>query len=181
MHDTTVSSIIQNLFGNNDNRMLWVGLTDFKVKRYKNRTGWLWSDGSLLTNTELWGSTEPNNYNNIEDCVTVTAGGLYDTNCSVQHKLICQKAKSTHSGYFQIQSNKLTVSVPEMLKCIPTITLHQVSYYFQCAAHCASQPLASCRAFYYNEINGSCVLLPYLEVTLPIEVQQHWNKYVSIP
>ena len=180
MHDIIMSSIEQYLNNNNDNRKFLVGLTDYKNKRYRNKTGWLWSDGSSMTNTALWFWTEPNNGYNSEDCGLITKTGLHDIQCHHKNLFICQmKAKSTRSGYFKIQSNKLAQVVPKVLKC--TTASIKFCSVLRCGMHCAAQPLASCFAFYYNKMNGSCVLVPYLDVTLLIERQQHWVKYVSVP
>ena len=135
-----------------------------------------------MTNTALWHPSEPDNRHNAEDCAAISFDGIRDVECNSERKLICQqKIKSTHCGNFQVQSNRLIKSVSNIPKCVSTATVQQGRSVLQCARHCAAQPLASCYAFYYNKTNGSCVLVMYSDVTLSIEIQPHWMKYISLP
>ena len=135
-----------------------------------------------MANTALWRSNAPNNRDNAEDCVLISRNGLLDNGCDKTNKIICQaKTRFTHSSYFEIQSNRLQMSSSNTPKCLSTTTARQFSSALQCGMHCAAQNLASCYAFYYNEINGLCVFVPYTDVMLFAEKQEHWIKYASSP
>uniref|UniRef100_A0A1I8FQF3 C-type lectin domain-containing protein n=1 Tax=Macrostomum lignano TaxID=282301 RepID=A0A1I8FQF3_9PLAT len=59
---------------------LWIGANDFLVERYRNRTGWLWANGTQLP--ELgdsdWESGMPDDQSQNDDCMAVRGNGLRD-------------------------------------------------------------------------------------------------------
>ena len=71
----------------------WIGLSDLdKNDRFE------WSDGTDF-NYENWGSSEPNRYNGLEDCVELRSSGTWnDANCYVSLNFVCEKNISTPCG-----------------------------------------------------------------------------------
>lgn len=67
-------------------RYYWIGL-------YGTLTGsgsWLWSDGEL-PNYFDWGSKEPNNPRQDENCVAISSSGWIPTNCSNDYSFSCYR------------------------------------------------------------------------------------------
>ncbi|XP_043913734.1 pulmonary surfactant-associated protein D-like [Protopterus annectens] len=65
--------------------LAYLGVND----RMKEGT-FVYQDGQRLTYTN-WGSGEPNNYNNNEDCVTVSTDGEWnDVPCSLPYVVVCE-------------------------------------------------------------------------------------------
>ena len=173
-------SITKYLVSNGKKGRCFVGLSDLKIERFKSKTGWLWSDGSSLTKTELWISTEPDLM--FENCVGITRGGLYNMDCHLEKCFICeQKIKSfSSSRHFQLQSDKLPISSEKKLRCISTTNSQRFGSVLQCGIQCGAQLTDSCYGFYYNTMDGSCVFFPRSDVTLSIEVEQQWIKYAIV-
>ncbi len=65
---------------------LWMGMSD-----YASEGDWTWVDGASVNFTN-WGSGEPNNFGNDEDCMEVgyyANGKWNDNSCSEQHPFMC--------------------------------------------------------------------------------------------
>ena len=97
IHDASEINFIHQQTSKLGNLWFWIGL-------YRNKTtsdpkvGWIWSDGSNLTNPQ-WSTGEPNNYNNNERC-----GELYatkkvwnDNDCAKLFSSICKRKKGNFS------------------------------------------------------------------------------------
>ena len=64
----------------------WIGLH----RDPKNKSRWLWVDGSYVTYTN-WYNGEPNDNNGEEDCVEMSSTGKWnDQNCNDSVSYICE-------------------------------------------------------------------------------------------
>uniref|UniRef100_A0A8C2ATD5 Mannose receptor, C type 1b n=1 Tax=Cyprinus carpio TaxID=7962 RepID=A0A8C2ATD5_CYPCA len=76
----------------------WIG-----YRMYDPSVGFVWSDGSS-SSYQSWASDEPNNFNNIENCVEMrisiwdSDGAWNDVNCQDRKDWYCQIRKGTFSG-----------------------------------------------------------------------------------
>lgn len=86
----------------------WIGLTDFRIERGRNRSGWIWTDGSLEpTSVDLfWGASHPTKAN--RDCASTCwqSGKICVFSCNVDITPMCQvKSNSSlddrHTSYEQ--------------------------------------------------------------------------------
>uniref|UniRef100_A0A665UF68 C-type lectin domain-containing protein n=1 Tax=Echeneis naucrates TaxID=173247 RepID=A0A665UF68_ECHNA len=79
---------------------IWIGLSTLWIGLKHNPTegGYSWSDGTPLSHTN-WGSGEPNNHDNREECVEMvsstngTISWWNDLNCDAHQDWICMIAK----------------------------------------------------------------------------------------
>ena len=108
--------------------------------------------------------------------------GLDDNPCKGKRRFVCQKnTRSVFTGYFEIQSHRQNNFYSGDANCTFVTTAHAPSSSLQCGVICAAQPAESCVAFYYNQIVGSCHYIMYFDVTLNIEVELEWTKYIRVP
>uniref|UniRef100_A0A673L868 Macrophage mannose receptor 1-like n=1 Tax=Sinocyclocheilus rhinocerous TaxID=307959 RepID=A0A673L868_9TELE len=98
----------------------WIG-----YRMYDPSVGFVWSDGSS-SSYQSWASDEPNNLNNIENCVEMRIsiwdndGGWNDVNCQDRKDWYCQIRKGTfqsgklynetEDGWIQFQGSQYYVS-----------------------------------------------------------------------
>ncbi|XP_028395542.1 C-type mannose receptor 2-like [Dendronephthya gigantea] len=93
IHDSSEVNFINQETSKLSTFWFWIGL-------YRNKTtndakvGWIWSDGSNLTNPQ-WARGEPNNYRGNEKCGEIhTKRKLWnDNDCSKQFASICKRKK----------------------------------------------------------------------------------------
>ncbi|XP_052805094.1 uncharacterized protein LOC128234709 [Mya arenaria] len=67
----------------------WIGLK----RSPDNNTTWLWTDGSIKNESNnfiQWGSGEPNNYLDSEDCGEICNNVLNDKDCDIPRQSICE-------------------------------------------------------------------------------------------
>lgn len=70
----------------------WLGLNDWD----KEGT-WVWTDDSAVSFT-AWNPTEPNNWNNQEDCSILLGSGKWvDISCFSRIKPLCKRRKGMFS------------------------------------------------------------------------------------
>ncbi|XP_052805091.1 uncharacterized protein LOC128234708 isoform X2 [Mya arenaria] len=68
----------------------WIGLK----RSPDNKTTWLWTDGSIKNESNSfiqWGSGEPNNYLDSEDCGEINNHTLRDRDCGIPQQSICKR------------------------------------------------------------------------------------------
>jgi hypothetical protein len=74
----------------------WIGLIRQKTTS-DPKEGWIWSDGSNVTNPLQWVAGEPNNFQKIENCAEISAYGKWkkwnDESCSKLYSSICKRRK----------------------------------------------------------------------------------------
>ncbi|WAR05969.1 PLCL-like protein, partial [Mya arenaria] len=71
----------------------WIGLK----RSPDNETRWLWTDGSMRNESNkfiLWGSGEPNNYLDSEDCGEIWDNLLNDKDCNIPLQSICERPQN---------------------------------------------------------------------------------------
>ena len=84
-----------NVLATETNDDYWIGLSDSAKE-----DDWMWTDGTrlgLVHGYKNWGSNQPDNYGNNEDCVVIRresdpnySGRWYDQPCSRKKKYICE-------------------------------------------------------------------------------------------
>lgn len=67
----------------------FIGLNDLMTEQGIKRTGWLFSNGDIINDTNLWAEGQPNSINHSEDCVVVAKDGLNDVSCNAKYMFIC--------------------------------------------------------------------------------------------
>ncbi|RVE57147.1 hypothetical protein OJAV_G00213480 [Oryzias javanicus] len=94
--NSTVKYLMDHQNPSRPEEAFWFGLSDSQAEKT-----WKWVDGTILVEG-YWMQGEPNDFNNNEDCATVTAKknifqAWNDSVCNSQHKWICEKVPSTQT------------------------------------------------------------------------------------
>lgn len=168
----------------------WIGLTDLLSERWKNKSGWRWTDGSLDPQTSglVWLSSEPSSF--IDDCICqcqVGSGLLCDVSCMLRLIPMCQmRSESNAAGdrgrIYQRTSILVGLSSVEYGKISGCMTvLSKVSSRIECAMHCNREKSKGwCVSFYFNKGNAECRLLLYTDSNTDMGDGQGWEKFVHL-
>ncbi|XP_028395588.1 macrophage mannose receptor 1-like [Dendronephthya gigantea] len=116
IHDSSEVNFINQETSKLSTFWFWIGLYRKKTTN-DAKVGWIWSDGSNLTNPQ-WARGEPNNYRGNEKCGEIhTKRKLWnDNDCSKQFASICKKKK----GLPDLTTPTAGTLPPT--KCLPDLT-----------------------------------------------------------
>ncbi len=80
----------------------WIGLLRNNKTTGDSKEDWIWSDGNEFTNPQQWGTNQPNNYQNNENCVQIYAGynGWHDYDCARLFSSVCKRKKGNSCWLF---------------------------------------------------------------------------------
>lgn len=165
----------------------WIGMTDLLTERYANKSGWLWTDGSVEPrSSELpWGAGEPSTGGS--DCLSQCGSKVCDRQCKNTNypqylaAPMCQPRSQTTSvdGRADFQ----TVPILEASfgfhfsyhHCDKTVT--GIETVFDCSVVCLNEPKDWCVAFYFNKAKKQCRPVLYTDATIYMGKGQGWIKY----
>uniref|UniRef100_A0A1I8IN14 C-type lectin domain-containing protein n=1 Tax=Macrostomum lignano TaxID=282301 RepID=A0A1I8IN14_9PLAT len=161
---------------------LWIGANDFLVERYRNRTGWLWANGTQLP--ELgdsdWESGMPDDQSQNDDCMAVRGNGLRDACTKCKKACLCQPVQTPNSSTFE-PADFLQLGDITPFYCSTDIEVEKdvKAGLFRCLDACASR--WECRAALVNTKLGRCRMLDYSDASVGdgIEKNPDWRKFVK--
>jgi hypothetical protein len=81
----------QQLFDASDGLETWFGLQRIPGRRGQVAGDFVWNDGTAIT-FDLFGSGEPSDNENLEDCADFRGGGWNDENCAQFLAFLCEPA-----------------------------------------------------------------------------------------
>ena len=94
IHSVSDAQEAENLGGLCYNDRCWIGLSDMNNEKYRNKSGWIWSDDTSF-DYENWGSGEPSQSGN-EDCVWIRPDGKWnDVGCDATMHFLCNVPDAT--------------------------------------------------------------------------------------
>lgn len=161
--------------------VLWIGLTDFLYERYKQQSGWRWSDGSLypLSKNLAWRKGEPN-YEQ-EDCASEYKNNVLNQPCNDTLPSICQqRSKVSHSHRFKIFRSVAILDVSNATRyadeggCSQLIT--NIESVLWCAVLCNND--YQCVSFYFSKAKQECHLVLYTDAEIKVKDSGSWQKMV---
>lgn len=153
----------------------WVGLTNF-LKKGHHKTGWRWSDNSILKDECLWYRNDPNEDTDCaRSCNTKEKGKLCDHPCSASHFAVCypKRRLSSFGSRFVLTTDYTAAytKAPCMKKSSTSSQLH-------CARQCQQGKFGYCVSFYFNKTTRTCILVFFDDANIKLENHEEWRKFV---
>lgn len=164
----------------------WIGLTDFRLERGMNRSGWVWTDGSLepISADLFWGRVQPSKPN--RDCAGICwhSRKICAFSCNYSITPMCQvKSNSSlddRGTSYEQDTIPLGLSGDQFAQiegCSRLLT--QVISEIECAGICSIGTNVQCVSFYYNQETRQCRLVFHTDATIDVKDPESWKKFVA--
>lgn len=164
----------------------WIGLTDLLHERKNERSGWIWSDGTMITSpSELsWYDENQPGLDGKKDCIVQChgSGRLCEASCNGTNVAgMCQPLKQndsvTASQFFEAVPFPVIPSAEGFAEYSCSSVVQKVESEIECAVLCRSRWAERCASFYFKKSKKKCRLILYTDVTLRLGDSDSWVKF----
>ena len=162
-------------------KYFWVGITDMEEERKSQKTGWRWTNGSLISATLPWGSSQPGNFLN-QDCVMyeyipLEYNKLNDYYCAHENYFICQPGSVSSQDQQHFTKTDMFFSTDKDNYTNGTCQKNFTEVTkLECAARCLQE--APCKGFYFHQRRSDCILVLFTNAKLDLEDGNGWERFV---
>lgn len=163
----------------------WIGLTDFRTERWRNRTGWQWTDGAIdPPSAALKWFYSSSTKSSRPDCVRECGGSgkLCEANCDTKQKPVCQPrlVPRSASRSTSFKSTPIPVGLPDdaFARNGCTKEMMNIDGLLDCMVLCNSEEKDWCVAIYFNEAKKICRQVQYTDATIDMGDGHGWVKFV---
>ena len=181
--DTLINALNQNVVGSISHvsaSYYWVGLSDMFNEQGSSRTGWRFTNGSVLPSVSFWQSGEPGNYA-YQDCIDLdtSSNQLEDAGCGGKYNFICQPGYPRKTEmHFKLRSPFVS-SVADHYSDSPCQNTYSTVSRLRCAFLCLKEEYGSCVAFYYHAASSQCILIRYADVRMQ-DKTDGWENFSTM-
>ena len=163
----------------------WIGLTDFRTERWRNRTGWQWTDGAINPpSAALKWFYSSSTKSSRSDCVRECSGSgkLCEANCDTKQKSVCQPrlVPRSASRSTSFKPTPIPVGLPDdaFARNGCTKEVMNIDGLLDCMVLCNSEEKDWCVAIYFNEAKKICRQVQYTDATIDMGDAHGWVKFV---
>lgn len=158
----------------------WIGATDMADERKRSRSGWRWTNGSLVPKTIFKRQNKKIPVGDPGyDCLEIEDNWAYNYNCDNSRiRVICQPLdviSSTKSPNYY-RTRVFAFSDPDMYAKGACVKSLKVESHIDCARLCWLEE-SVCVSFYFNNKHFHCRLVLYTDATLDVGDTDGWEKF----
>jgi hypothetical protein len=161
-----------------DDERVWIGVTDLLIERGTNRSGWRFTDGSVLPTLgdDDWVTGKPDSKDVDDDFVFLKSSGLQDNRYHYNRGFACQPIRTVSSFCFRQQQFLQLGNVSPTYCYTDAPAQHE----FSCVQRCAHR--WQCRSALHNSVLNMCRMIDFADASVGDEIENNpnWKRFVKI-